>query len=82
MRVVLTEKALKDLKAIPKDVRKHIIAVIHRIRTNPLRYARKLSGYDLYRVRAGDYRIIIQLQEDKIIIIRVGHRKNVYKWLP
>lgn len=42
----------------------------------------KLAGADeLYRVRAGDYRIIYQIADDELIvlIVRVAHRKDAYR---
>ena len=41
---------------------------------------KKLEGYNGYRVRVGDYRILYEI-EDKILlvtIIKIGHRKNIY----
>ena len=36
---------------------------------------------DLYRIRSGDYRIIYQVQDDRLVVlvIRVGHRRDVYR---
>ncbi len=82
MKVVITKRALKDLKALPKTARRQVIAVIHRIKMQPLRHAKKLGGYDLYRVRAGEYRVIIQISGNTLTVIRVGHRKNIYRGLP
>ncbi|MGD9928565.1 MAG: type II toxin-antitoxin system RelE/ParE family toxin [Mangrovibacterium sp.] len=41
----------------------------------------KLKGEDAYRIRAGKYRIIYEIDDDKIIVIvvAVGHRKDIYK---
>lgn len=41
----------------------------------------KLKGEDAYRIRVGNYRIIYEIDDDKIIVtvITVGHRKDVYK---
>jgi mRNA interferase RelE/StbE len=46
-----------------------------------LRFAEKLSDQILggYRFRIGDYRVIFDIQEDEIIILRVGHRSEIYK---
>jgi mRNA interferase RelE/StbE len=46
-----------------------------------LRFAEKLSDPILgeYRFRIGDYRVIFDIQEDEIIILRVGHRREIYK---
>jgi mRNA interferase RelE/StbE len=42
----------------------------------------KLSGgHDLYRVRAGNYRIIFQIEDDilYVVVVKIGHRKDIYK---
>jgi mRNA interferase RelE/StbE len=41
----------------------------------------KLKGEEAYRIRVGDYRIIYEIDDDKIIVtvITVGHRKEVYR---
>ena len=46
--------------------------------------AKKLSGMgELYRLRAGDYRIVYKIENDKLIvlIVRIAHRKDVYRGL-
>jgi mRNA interferase RelE/StbE len=42
---------------------------------------KKLKGEEAYRIRVGDYRIIYEINDRKIIvtIVSVGHRKNIYK---
>jgi mRNA interferase RelE/StbE len=43
----------------------------------------KMQGYDtFYRVRLGDYRMGIEIVEDKVIFARFLHRKDVYKYFP
>ena len=42
----------------------------------------KLAGEeDLYRIRVGDYRIIYSIQDDQllILVVKIGHRKDVYR---
>lgn len=78
MEIEFTRSALKDLKNLPARVRRRVIGVLLRIRNNPWKYSRKLTGTDFYRVRAGDYRIIIGI-EKKIYVLRIAHRKKIYK---
>ena len=49
---------------------------------NPRPYGyKKLKGEEAYRIRVGDYRIIYEIDNDKIIVtvVSVGHRKEIYK---
>jgi len=41
----------------------------------------KLSGLDFYRVRQGDYRIIYEIEDQRLIVIvvKVGHRRGIYR---
>jgi len=47
----------------------------------PLEYARKLVNPKIgtYRFRIGDYRAIFDIEGEDIVILRIGHRKDIYK---
>ena len=54
-----------------------------KLKENPRPFgAIKLKGWNLYRIRVGDYRILYTINDkDKIIeIIAIGHRKDIYKF--
>jgi mRNA interferase RelE/StbE len=46
---------------------------------DPLSFAKHLAGYDMYRFRVGDYRIICEVYEGNLEILYIGKRDNVYK---
>ena len=48
---------------------------------SPLDFAEHLTDYDLgeYRFRIGDYRVAFDVENDTVKILKVGHRKDVYK---
>ena len=49
---------------------------------NPLLFAKKLKGHkDIFRFRVGDCRIVFQLSENRITLLLVKHRKDVYEGL-
>jgi len=56
---------------------------IRRYSEDPFKYANKLTDPRLgsYRFRIGDYRVIFDLDGNKIIVLRVGHRKDIYRRL-
>ncbi len=76
------KQALKDLESIPrKDVVK-IKEAIWELRNNPRPHGcLKLKGSGLYRIRLGDYRIVYDIQEEKvtILVVNVRHRKEIYR---
>ena len=80
-KVVFTEKALSDLYALDKQTQERIAKKLKEYSKNPLKYARKLSTIQIgtYRFRIGDYRVIFDIEEENIIILRVGHRKDIYR---
>ena len=75
------EKALlQELNSLDNIIAIRILKKIETLRTNPDLDIRPLKGYNAYRLRAGDYRIIFTMNYEKkvITINNVGHRKNVY----
>ena len=73
----------KDLRLLPSPIRKALISKIILLAEEPLPVgAVKLQGAtNLYRIRKGDYRILYEInnQEVVVIIIKVGHRRDVYR---
>ncbi len=79
--VLFSDLAVKQLKKLDEDIRRRIIATLERIRIRPEAYLRKLVGDEGYRMRVGEYRVIVDLDKEKLIILvlRMGHRRNVYE---
>ena len=78
--VILTQKAENQLKKLEQNIQERIIAVLERVRIRPEIYFQRLVGEKLYKLRVGDYRVIADINNTKLIIfiIKVGHRKNIY----
>ena len=81
-KIFFRESVEKDLNAIPKkDVQK----ILRRIKTladdpRPIG-CEKLTGKERYRVRQGRYRILYSIQDQALTVsvVKVGHRKDVYR---
>jgi mRNA interferase RelE/StbE len=73
----------KDLKPIPKKSLTQIVLAIQELAINPTPVGcSKLKGYNnAYRLRIGNYRVVYVINDGELIvlIIRVAHRKEVYK---
>ena len=83
--ILLTPSAVKDYKKIPDSEVKHINDAIDALADNPKpARCKKLKNRNAYRIRVGDYRIIYEIKDDKLVVlvVRVRHRKEVYKNLP
>ena len=81
MYSIQIEKNAEDfLKKLNKQDAEIILKKIYSIRENPFRFLKRLQGEKLWRLRIGDYRAIVDvfISLNKIIVIRIGHRKNVY----
>lgn len=78
--IVFSDKALTQLKKMEKNVQERIIAVLERIRVRPEVYVTKLVGDPGYKLRVGDYRVIMDIDNKtiRILILKIGHRKNIY----
>ena len=72
--------ALKDLDELPAKQRAQILRKIERLQYGLLGNIKRLREADsAYRLRMGDYRILFDIEEDVIVIRRIGHRKNIYE---
>ena len=73
----------KELRKLPSTQLKSIVAKIRTLATNPHPEGSvKLRGSsDLFRIRHADYRVIYQIQNEKltILVVKVGHRREVYR---
>jgi len=83
MEIVFSKSAARMLSKLDQKTQKRIINKLHFFiaQKNPLRFAEPLKDYKLgeYRFRIGDYRILFDVENRKIIILKVGHRKEIYK---
>jgi mRNA interferase RelE/StbE len=79
-RLVYTQRAVKDIQRLEEKIKKRIAKALLRRSEDPFKYAEKLTDSRLgnYRFRIGDYRIIFDLEESDISVLRVGHRKEIY----
>ncbi len=84
-RLCYEKRVFKDLDKIPNNFVEKIITAVKELSRNPLpRLSKKLSGKEnVYRLRAGDYRIIYRVahQAKEIAIILIRHRRDVYRSL-
>jgi len=76
--IIFTEKVERELGKLEKSIQERIFAVLERVKIRPESYFKRLVGEKAYKLRVGDYRVIADILDDKIIILNVGHRRNVY----
>ncbi len=76
-----TQRAKKDIKKLEKNIQIRIINSLEKIKIRPEHYIERLVGLPYYKLRIGDYRAILAVknQDLVVLIIEVKNRKNVYK---
>ena len=79
--IQFTKTAQRQFDKLPLNVQERIRDVLERVQIRPQSYFERLVGDKSYKLRIGDYRILADIYLDKllILVIKVGHRKNIYK---
>ncbi len=76
----LKPKAIKDLKKISKEDAKKITAKITEMENDLQGDVKKLTKHTPeYRLRVGDWRILFEIETNKIVIYKIKHRKDAYR---
>ena len=81
-RVVIERRAQRELDGLPTTIRQRLDAAIARLANDPRPAGcLKLHGEDAWRIRVGAYRVVYEIQDDQLIVtvIRLGHRRDVYR---
>jgi mRNA interferase RelE/StbE len=81
-KIFFKKSVEKDFKVIPKKDLKKILDRIEALTENPRPpRCEKLTGQQRYRLRQGRYRILYSVQDDELTIwvVKVGHRKDIYR---
>ena len=80
---VFTERAERDFRQLSPEIQKRIIEKLNFFLAakNPLAFSTRLSDTKIggWRFRVGDWRMVIDVQDETIIILRIGHRREIYR---
>lgn len=83
MQYVFKGKSGNEFANLPKDIQSRIMKKLSFFMSssNPLYFAEHLNNFDLgeYRFRIGEYRVSFDVEDDIAKILKVGHRKDIYK---
>lgn len=79
--LLITEEARREIDKLDGVVKKRIAKKLTLFLKDPLRFSKSLINFEIgqYRFRVGDYRIIFDLRGNRVEILRVMHRREVYK---
>ena len=78
--ISFTKHAEREFSKLNRILQQRIINTLERIRIRPEAYVVKLVGDPAFKLRVGDYRLLLDINQSKLIIlvIKIGHRKKVY----
>ncbi len=79
--LIYTRRAVKDIKRLDNKARQRVKSDLEKFRDDPFQSAVKLTSPEIgtYRLRIGPYRVVFDVEYDKIIILRVAHRRDTYR---
>ena len=82
-KLVYTNRSSRDIRRLDEDVKRKIEKSLKRYQEEHLKYASKLTDPALgtYRFKIGDYRVIFDIEGEEIVVLRAGHRKDIYRKL-
>lgn len=82
-RWLIVKSASRNLEKLDRQIAERIVKKLDfwMESGDPLRFAENLtnSGLGEYRFRVGDYRIVFDVEGEKIVVLVVGHRREIYK---
>jgi mRNA interferase RelE/StbE len=79
-KIIWDKKAQNDLHKLETLIARRIILKVRELEEDPFsKDVKRLKGETLFRLRVGDYRVLFDIIKDAIIVLKVGHRKNIYE---
>ncbi len=78
--IIWSDSAIRQLRKLDRSVARRIFEKVGELAENPHRFVRKLVNSPYYRLRVGDYRVILDIQGDvlRILVLKVGRRESIY----
>ncbi|HLD38805.1 MAG TPA: type II toxin-antitoxin system RelE/ParE family toxin [archaeon] len=79
--IIFSPHAQKQFDKLEKNIQERILLSMERLKVRPYQFVSRLSNSRYYKMRVGDYRVIIDIKSNEmiVIVIEVGHRRNIYK---
>ncbi len=78
--IIWSDSATRQLRKLDRAVARRVFDKVGELATDPFRWVRRMSGVAAYRLRVGDYRVLLDIHEGKlrILVVEVGHRESGY----
>jgi len=80
-KLIISKKALNFLNKLENELKERMWNKLQLCKENPFRFLEHLEEIEGYKLRVGDYRLIIDVnnQDKSINVLKIGHRKNIYE---
>ena len=81
-QVILPKQVQKQLNRMPDEVTERILIRLAALETAPRPPdVKKLKGREAWRIRVEDYRVVYEIHEQvlRVIVIAIGHRRDIYR---
>ena len=80
-KIKFEKRAFQELDKLDQIISRRILKNIKELKKNfHTKDVKRLKAQDIYRLRVGNYRVLFYIENDLIRILKVGHRKNIYKY--
>jgi mRNA interferase RelE/StbE len=81
--IIWSPKSRDGLMSLDKGIASRMIKRVEELKFTPYHFIDRITDTNLWKVRVGDYRAILDMDERKkeIHVLKVGHRKNIYRQL-
>lgn len=78
--IIWSDSAARQLRQLDRTVARRIFDKVGQLADRPHRYVQKLVNSPYYRLRVGDHRVILDIQENvlRILVLKLGHRESIY----
>ncbi len=76
-----SELAAEKFRKLNRSVRNRLARKLHEVAEDPRRYLSRLASVEAYRLRVGDYQVIVDVDWEREIVhvLTLGHRSTVYR---
>jgi len=78
--LIFGKRVLEDLNKLDKQIQQRIWRKLQQCKENPFRFLEHLEEIGGFKLRVGDYRLIIDIDisTKTLKVVKIGHRKNIY----
>ena len=79
--IVFEKSTLEILSKLEPILKERIWNKLQQCKENPFRFLEHLEEIDGFKLRVGDYRLIIDIDNSSKVlkVLKIGHRKNIYE---